>query len=323
MEEFTATVVAAEMASNVISSAANSTHTASIVSMDTIVSAKVISARPAADVDEALARALGWFREVERVCSRFDPASELFRLATQVRQPVETSALLFEAVRFSLSVAAASGGRFDPTVGTAQARRGFNRNYVTGQRTAPPVSDAKVTYLDIRLDTQHRTVTLLKPLLIDLGALAKGMAIDLAAKELSGFESFSLDAGGDLYVKGLNEDGAAWRVGIEHPRGAGLIATLLVDHGAVCTSGDYERRRPGATEEHHLLDPRTGSSPREVISCTVLAPTAMVADALSTAAFIAGPEEGLSLLEQQGVDGLLVSRDLTVKMTSRFERWLV
>jgi thiamine biosynthesis lipoprotein len=90
----------------------------------------------------------------------------------------------------------------------------------------------------------------------------------------------------------------------------------------VCTSGDYERPARVGGGEHHLLDPRSGQSPRELVSCTVVAPSAIAADALSTAAFVAGPKAGVRLLEEQGVGGLLVGRDLTRHMTAGFEGWL-
>lgn len=294
----------------------------SIVAMDTIVSAKVVSDRPERELRDVLDRALGWFGEVERVCSRFDPDSELFRLSGQAGAPVQVSGLLFEAVRFALQVAELSGGLFDPTVGGVQAQRGFDRNYVTGERIRGPETEPKVSWRDVVLEDGEGTITLLKPLLLDLGGVAKGLAIDLASQELDRLGSFSIDAGGDLYVKGGNEHGQPWRIGIEHPRLPGLIATLRIREGAVCTSGDYERRRAGVSDEHHLFDPQTGKSPQQAISCTVVAPTAMAADALSTAAFVAGPVDGLRLLEEQGVDGMIVSPALTLAMTPQFERWL-
>jgi len=149
--------------------------------MDTIVTAKVIGDSPESTIRAALDRALGWFHEVERVCSRFDRQSEVFLLSSQVGHPVQVSPMLFEAVRFGVEVATISGGLFDPTVGAAQARRGFDRNYATGERTAPPDADGVVSYMDVVLDSERQAITLRKPILIDLGALAKGMAIDLAA----------------------------------------------------------------------------------------------------------------------------------------------
>src|SRR6185295_14473435 len=124
--------------------------------------------------------------------------------------------------------------------------------------------------------------------MLDLGAVAKGLAIDLAARELTPLENFAVDAGGDLFLGGVNDEGAPWTVGIRHPRGgAAPIDSVRVSNAAVCTSGDYERRSPSG--EHHLLDPRTGHPTNEVASVTTIGESAMVADALGTAAFVLGP----------------------------------
>ena len=156
----------------------------------------------------------------------------------------------------------------------------------------------------MELDPEHRTITLRRPLTLDLGAVAKGLAVDAAARELEAFRNFSIDAGGDLYLGGMNEQGEPWRIGIRHPRRDGeLIETLRISNKAVCTSGDYERGQ-------HILDGRGGESGRKVASATVVGPGAMLADALATAAFVMGPEEGIELLNRMGVDGLIVTPEL-------------
>src|SRR5581483_12248671 len=94
-----------------------------IVSMDTIVSAKVLAAAGDPDADRELERALGWFAHVERLCSRFNPESEVFRLVSQPGQPVRVSPVVFEAIHFALEIARLSDGAFDPTIGVQQARR--------------------------------------------------------------------------------------------------------------------------------------------------------------------------------------------------------
>jgi thiamine biosynthesis lipoprotein len=80
----------------------------------------------------------------------------------------------------------------------------------------------------------------------------------------------------------------------------------------VCTSGDYERRisSDDGDDGHHIIDPRTRASATESASVTVVAPSAMVADALATAAFVLGPADGLEILERHGVDGLMITRAL-------------
>ncbi len=286
--------------------------------MGTLVTIHVVHSDAA--VDAAIDRAFGWFLEIEDHCTRFSQRSELMQLALQPGVPVEASAILFEAVRFALLVAEESGGAFDPTVGQRMAGRGFNREHRTGEivpgASAASASEEAATYRDIQLDPHRRTITLRRPLTLDLGAVAKGLAVDTAARELAPFRDFAIDAGGDLYLGGSNPQGSPWSVGIRHPRRDGeLIDSLRVSNKAVCTSGDYERLTddggsadPGA--EHHILDPRTGLSPHAVASATVVAEGAMLADALATAAFVLGPEDGIQLLNRMGVDGLIVTQEL-------------
>jgi thiamine biosynthesis lipoprotein len=225
---------------------------------------------------------------------------------------VPASAILYEAVQFALKVAEESGGAFDPTIGHRMEARKFNREHRTGQIVNTGIAaDSGVSYLDVRVDPERSTITLLRPLLLDLGAVVKGLAVDAAARELQPFTDFAIDAGGDLYLGGHNPKGAPWSVGIRHPRLDGeLIDSLHVTNKAVCTSGDYERPSPDEGNEHHILDPRTGASPHAVASATVVAPSAMLADALATAAFVLGPIDGIQLLERLGVDGLIVTPGL-------------
>lgn len=260
----------------------------------------------------AVARAGEWFAQVEACCTRFDAASELRRLCARVGERVPVSEMLFEPLRFALAVASETDGAFDPTVGGRMESRGFDREHRTGaaaRTVGTPAANA--SWRDVQLDQASRTVTIGRPLTLDLGAVAKGLAIDLAVRELQPFEHFAVDAGGDLYLGGRNADGEPWAVGIRHPRaGHGVIETIRVSNAAVCTSGDYER--PGVANDggHHIIDARTGSSAAALASATVVAPTAMVADALATAAFVLGARGGVELLERNGVDGLLFSPSL-------------
>ncbi len=296
----------------------------STLAMDTLVSVTVRADAPAEAVGARLERALGWFAAVECVCSRFEPESEVMRLTAQIGVPVAVSPMLFALTEFALAVARASDGAFDPTVGALLERRGFNRNYRTGRTIASTIpTTAQATWRDVELDPARRTVTLHAPLILDLGAVAKGFAIDLAARELDGFDHYAVEAGGDLALKGRNADGEPWQIGIRHPRVDGaLIARLGVTDAAVCTSGDYERRDPTEDGAHHVIIPASGASPAAVASVTVIAPTAMAADALSTAAFILGPERGRNFLEAQGVDGMLISPTLEQFLTPGFARYL-
>jgi thiamine biosynthesis lipoprotein len=305
-------------------------HTVAL--MGTVVTVQVVGHGAGApeqlERQEAVQRAIAWFHRVSDACSRFDEQSELRRLSGQIGVRVPVSPMLYEAVRFAIAMAAETEGAFDPTVGLRMEVLGFNREYRTG-RTVRTFSSSEppedVTYRDVRLDPDGPAITLLRPLVLDLGAVAKGLAVDLAAKELRPFANFAVDAGGDLYLGGHNADDKPWSVGIRHPRnGHELMDTLCVSDIAVCTSGDYERRGSMTSGDgdirddeghhlraahggHHLMDARTGLSATAAASVTVLAPSAMVADALATAAFVLGPAAGLGLLERHRVDGVIVT----------------
>jgi thiamine biosynthesis lipoprotein len=221
--------------------------------------------------------------------------------------------MLFEALRFALQVAQETQGAFDPTVGSRMAARGYNQHYLTRVSGHVPGTD-DASYRDVELDLDQQTILLKRELTLDLGAVAKGLAVDAAARELQPFRDFCIDAGGDIYAGGCNGAGERWRVGIRHPRYSDqLVERLQVSDCAVCTSGDYER---GA----HILDPRDAAAACRVASATVIAPNAMLADALATAAFVLGPAQGIALLERFGMQGLLITPDLERHATQDFGR---
>jgi thiamine biosynthesis lipoprotein len=292
--------------------------------MDTVVVMEIVAPGcDEADLAERTDRAFGWFAEVERRCSRFDEASELRNLSRHTGEAVAVSPLLFNALDLALQLADLTDGALDPTVGRAMEESGFDTNYVSGQRVVSRwPAELSGTYRDIVLDRDAQTVELLRPLALDLGAIAKGFAVDLAAQELREFHGFVINAGGDVLARGCNDDGDRWTVGVQHPRRDDeLLTSLRIKDAAVCTSGDYERRQAGG-HGHHILDPVTGGSAHSVVAATVIAPTAVVADALSTAAFVLGPGAGIDFLEGHGVDGFIVGADLSVSATCGLAQYL-
>ena len=280
------------------------------VAMDTFVTVHIAGHETSADTDAAIERALAWFQAVESCCSRFNPDSELAMLTRRAGEDVVVSTMLFESLQFALALADETAGAFDPTVGRRMETLGFNQEYRTGTIVETPVDVREPTsYRDVHLDPGHRTVRLDRPVVLDLGAVAKGLAIDLAARELAPFEHYAIDAGGDLYLAGRNPTGDPWAIGIRDPRAEdGLIKILHISDRAVCTSGDYERR---AGRGHHIVDPRMDAVSDGAVSVTVVGSPAMLSDGLATAAFVLGPHEGIALLERHGVKGLIVSTALT------------
>ncbi|EGW36259.1 FAD:protein FMN transferase [Desulfosporosinus sp. OT] len=293
--------------------------------MDTMVSIKIVTSRGKSKIEESMERAFAAFHHVECVCSRFNSQSEISHLSTQVGIAVPVSPLLFEAVRFAWEVADFTEGAFDPTIGNTLAMYGFNCNYLTGYKTIPTTNaDTSISYLDIELNNEEQKILLKKPLILDLGAVAKGLAVDLAVKDLAQFEGFLIDAGGDIFTGGMNDYDEPWRIGIRHPsKNDEIIRSLQLTNMAVCTSGSYERVSPIRKDTHHLINPHSKIPMSDILSCTVIAPFTMLADAFSTAAFILGREKGLQQLELAGLGGLLITPTLEMFLTKEMRRYLL
>ncbi|WP_246294480.1 FAD:protein FMN transferase [Paenibacillus planticolens] len=280
--------------------------------MDTVVDIKVVTQQPKDVIEAAIDRAFEAFRKVEHACSRFSLDSELMEACRQVQTPVKISPLLFEPLKFALEMAEWTNGLFDPAVGKAMEDHGFNQHYLTGE-TIQSLSSASATFRDIILNEQDRTLYLRKPLVIDLGGAAKGFAIDLAAQELKEFEGFVINAGGDLYAGGVDETGSKWKIGIQHPERQGeVIQTIEISNEAVCTSGSYERKSALRAGLHHIIDPMTKQSPGEWVSCSVIAPYAMLADAFSTASFLLDWDSGRTFIEQVELQAIFITSGLQI-----------
>jgi thiamine biosynthesis lipoprotein len=149
---------------------------------------------------------------------------------------------------------------------------------------------------------------------LDPSALVKGWAVERGAAILSreGLNDFSLNAGGDVVVRGGALPERVWRVGIQHPRERGALAAAIgVTDLAVATSGAYERGG-------HLLDSRTGAAPSDVLSVTVVGPDLGTADAYSTAAFALGARGPEWTLALEGYEAMTILADDRVLCTPGF-----
>ncbi len=280
--------------------------------MDTVVDLQIVIDNETckAKAEKRMELAFDAFRKVEDACSRFTPDSELMIASQSIDEPVPVSPYLFQPLKFALEMAKLTEGLFDPSIGKALENLGYNRHYLTGERMTSWI-ESDVTYKDIILDEQAQTVRFKKPMVIDLGAVAKGFAVDLAAEPLRDFPGFIINAGGDLFAGGLDENGDKWKVGIQHPfEKDKLIEVVEVSNEAICTSGSYERKDDERPGQHHIIYPETQESPNAWISCSVIAPFAMLADAFSTAVFLIDSKSGTELIETIGGRGLFITPEL-------------
>ncbi len=146
---------------------------------------------------------------------------------------------------------------------------------------------------------------------VDLGGIAKGWAVDRAAAVLRrhGIRSALISAGtSTLYALGSPPGQSAWSIGIRHPlREDEIFATASLKDESLSTSASYENfLRIDGKMYSHILDPHSGVPVERMLSCTVMAPTAVASDALSTAGFVLGIDGTVALLERLGLAGVLV-----------------
>ena len=252
--------------------------------------------------------------------STWRPGSDISRFnRATAHDPVAISADFAHVVRRSLVIAAATGGAFDPTVGALVDLWGFGPD---GLRRAPSpaaIAAARETvgWQRLALSDDGRLSKDIPGLRLDLGAIAKGYAVDRTAALLRerGFTDFVVEIGGETLAEGHNADGVPWRVGVLRPDDSGTLqgVVALTDGHALATSGDYRNfyRDDAGILRSHIIDPRTAAPVgHAVASVSVRAPDGLSADALATALLVLGPDEGLPLLDAAflGIEALFLIR---------------
>jgi FAD:protein FMN transferase len=244
--------------------------------------------------------------------SRFRPDSELSELNRAAGAPFVASNELFGAALTAVDAARASGGLFDPLLATRMTELGYDRTF-----DALPAAGARRRlaawipglWRDVVLDPEYRTIRLPAGSGMDLGGIAKGMAVDAALARLvaADLPYAAVNAGGDLAPHGLPPGFAAWPIVVE---GAGSRVVTL-RRGALATSTSLLRRwRVGRKQLHHLIDPRTGfPSTSDVVLAAVAGDRCAQAEVAAKAALLAGRAAGAAFMEQNGLAGLLVAED--------------
>lgn len=253
------------------------------------------------------------YDSIETALSSWRETSEVGRLnAAPADTTIAISPWFSECLRVSEGFNRLSGGAFDPTAEPLMRLWGFYRR--EGRLpTQAQIDSARALMGRYEHDPLRRTVRKLdQGTRFDLGGIAKGYAVDRAVANLIalGISSAMIDLGGNLFCLGLPEGRDAWRVGIRDPLDRDqLFATVGLVNQAVATSGSYERfveidgRRYG-----HIMNPATGRPAEGLLSATVIARSATVADGLSTTLFVLGPEAAAALLRDhyRNVEAVLV-----------------
>ena len=291
------------------------------------------------DASEALAEVPNWFATWEQHLSRFRDDSELSQLNRSQGQLTPVSPVLWDVVDAAFHAAVETNGLVSPTLLDAMEATGYDRSFdlIRDARTgsverasavlAPATPAPRVlSWWAITRDPRTHALQLPHGLRLDLGGIAKGWAADHAAEQLSSAGPALVNAGGDIAVSGPLAEGKPWPIGVVDPTAPDQdLEILLLQHGGVATSGrDYRRWQYAGRWQHHILDPRTGRpATTNVLSATVVAPSACDAEAAAKVALILGSRDGLAWLDARpALAGLLVLEDGRVLHSRRLQAYV-
>lgn len=262
--------------------------------MDTVMQFTLYSEDPDS-AQEVLTALTGLLWDLDRALSATGGDSDVSQVNRSEGRPVEVGAWTGDLLSQALALCGATGGALDVTAYPAVKAWGFT----TGEHRVPPAAELaelaeKIDYTAVKVE--GNTVTLPAGMELDLGAAAKGYAGDLLAQKVreNGISSALLDLGqSTIAAVGAKPDGSPWRIGVRDPDGYTYFAVIELADMAMGTSGGYQRYfEQGGVTYWHILDPGTAAPARSgLASVTVVSPSALVCDGLSTALFVMGLEE--------------------------------
>lgn len=295
-------------------------HSTGLFAMGTYISLTAYG--PGAE--STLSQAVDTILELEALWSTTDENSEIHAVNHSQGAPVSLSDQTAELLRFTCQMARQTDGALDPTIYPLVNAWGFiDQAYRVPSQQEIDSLLPSVGYEKIALS--GNTVTLPQGMQLDLGAVGKGYTGELVANLLkeNGITSALLDIGGNIQMVGGKPDGTSWRLGIQNPFGQGSFGIWDAEDCAVVTSGGYERYFTDETGKTywHILDPHTGYPARsDLASVTIISKEGKLCDALSTAIFVMGLDQGIGYWQSHGdFDMLLMTQSGEIYLTEGME----
>ncbi len=250
--------------------------------------------------------------EIELEMSAHNKNSTLYKLNKE--KTAEVSGDTIKLLRLSQEVAEKSGNAFDIRIKPVMDVWGFGTDFPQ-KPDETRLAEALETVKGTEISIENNTVSLNNGKL-DLGGIAKGHATDKAKEILEGYDKINyavLNFGGNIFTYGKKPDGSKFRIDIDNGKD-GVYATLSLDNAFVITSGGYERYfEQDGVKYHHIIDPQTGyPSENGLVSVTIVSDNGALGDALSTACFVRGLENGMRLAEEYKVGAVFLDENNNV-----------
>tara|TARA_B100000795_G_scaffold71256_1_gene50113 strand:- start:2885 stop:3868 length:984 start_codon:yes stop_codon:yes gene_type:complete len=272
------------------------------------------------EAEQNIQIAINEISRIEALISSWDPNSETSRINQNAGiAPVKISEELFMLIKRALQISSLTDGAFDISYASMDKIWKYDGSMKKmPTKEAIKNSVAKVGYGSVILDQINTTVFLKnKAMKIGFGAIGKGYAADQAKKLLisKGISGGIINASGDMNTWGTQPKAKAWQVAITNPLNKNKAFAVLPIKGAVVTSGNYEKFVTfNNVRFSHIIDPRSGYPAFGIISVTVFAAQAELADALATSVFVMGVQAGLDRINQlNGVECIIITDTGSIK----------
>jgi len=297
------------------------------VSYDRVLMGTIVEITLKKDNPEAAEAVFKEIKRLEKSLSHYKNDSDVSEINQNAgKAPVKVSREVIDVVEAAIKIAKLSNGAFDPTVGSFKV---WDFSKESGRVPSKKEIQEKLPLVDykaITLDKEKLLVGLKKKgMALDLGGVAKGYIVGKAMDTLKtrGLEWAIIRAGGDMMIYDKNNSNEPFTIGIQHPRIKDrLMGKLKIKNGAIATSGDYERFfMKNGVRYHHIIDPKTGFPADKTQSVTIVSQDPTLADALSTAIFVMGPEKGMELVKKLGgVEAVIVGANAHVEISEGLKK---
>jgi thiamine biosynthesis lipoprotein len=274
---------------------------------------------------DGIERAREVFREVERQCTRFDPQSPLMQANAAGDEWHVVPQYCFAALGEAASAHRATNSTFDPRVLSALLEMGYDRSlpFAAGDveirgHSVPVAQRRANAHWRPRFDPARSAVQI-GPVPVDLGGIAKGLAIRWAAEQISrDCDSYLIEAGGDCYLAGDGPKGAGWQVAVEDPRGGTRPIAVLSVRSTGCATSSIRLRQwtVAGRRVHHLIDPRTGTpGGHGLLAVTVVGADPAMDEVWSKVLFLSGRDDIAAQASAHGLAALWIADDGAIRMS--------
>jgi FAD:protein FMN transferase len=278
---------------------------------------------------QAIEKVKNIFQKNEKIFSRFRDDSELSFLNANIDQEVVISKEMSEVLELCLKFNKLSGGYFDPRIIGNLEKIGYDKDFKTNNPSSEAEKEVAFEKIsgsfadDIVLDPIKRSVRIKKR--IDTTGIAKGYTVDEAAQYLlsEGFKNFIVDAGGDMYAAGFNDEGVPWRVAIEGIEEKKLM--LKMTGAGLATSGiDRKRWTIGDKKFHHLINPKDPENfSYDIKTVSIVEEKTVEADGRAKVLVLMGKVKGLAFANQNNIKALFLDYKGNVYLSEAIKSYII